>query len=673
MPGERRGGLFPANIHPMGTILIVDDSVEDRQVLELMIKNFTGHRTLTAATGREALALAPRADLILLDIKLPDYDGREVLKLLRTRPETAKTPALFLTAFPMAQRDAPAESKDGPVDYLIKPVRKENLVNQINLLLTIRDAHNRFQSRGIAESDQLTLLLAALGQTGDGITVTDWKGRWLFVNNSQAAMFGYHLDEFFALSSGDLYLPESADRLNNEIIPYLKEFSHWEGELQARKKEGAAFPILLSLAVIKDDSGKFLGIMGITKDISGIKKALEELKNAQEELVRTERMKALGEMVGGMAHEFNNLLAIILGNSQIMLQSEKTPSRQKRLRAIERAAFTGAEAVKRLQAFAFSHPDEAVDTFDLKELLEEALRFCRPRWRNLAQRKGVRIEVASDLLPSLTVRAKREELKTAFVNIITNSIEALNGGGSISVRSWTEDIVACVEVRDNGTGMTPDIKKRIFDPFFTTLRPLKTGLGLSMAYGIVQKYSGTIEVESEPGQGTSVTVRLPRFQPADEKPEAPAGTADGRKEPVRILIIDNDRNILDLLSDILSQAGFEVRVQPTSPAGLEEALNSDYQLVITDLGMPEIGGLELATRIKREKPRVKVALITGWWISLQPEEITRSGADAVWSKPFDLKAILREVERLVAAPRAGREKTPPGLEIKISRSDKGAE
>jgi PAS domain S-box-containing protein len=631
----------------MATILIVDDSADDRRMLELLLRSYTPAHVLSAGNAPDGIALAPQADVIMLDVMMPGMDGIEAFEILRKSPETKNTPIIFMTAYPQSILDRFSGQALGSIDYLVKPVQKDPLLNRISIHLGVHDARQRLQAQKLSERDQLSLLLAALQQSADGITVTDRGGKWIMINPAEAKMFGYGQQEFLEKDIKEIYETASANRIRAEIIPILEKQDHWEGELVGRKQSGEAFPILLSLATVKDNSGKFLGIMGFTKDITPLKKAYQDLSQAQEALVRSERMKALGEMVGGIAHEFNNLLAGILGNTQILLQTAKDPGLAKRLRTIERAALTGAEEVKRLQTFTLASAGSERKLFVLKEILQEALLMTRPRWRDLTHKKGITIEVETDLGECPPLEGDEENLRIAVINIIFNAIDALPQGGKIRARCWADKSFAYLQIADTGVGMKPEVLERAFEPYFTTQRPLKSGLGLSVAYGTVKKHQGNIELKSEAGRGTTATIKLPL---GAAKAGAAAGPLEGKPATpsVRIMIVEDDPTVASLLTDILSRGGWTVKTSDQPVAALKEAENGDFNLVIVDLGMPAMNGLEFSRRVKASAARTKVALITGWDVPPGQGELDRAGVDVLWRKPFNVDEIFTRVSDLLS-------------------------
>ncbi len=277
----------------MATILIADDHQDTVRMLETMISSYTGHRTITAANGRECVAAADRADLILMDIRMPELDGIGAFETIRSDPKTSEIPIIFMTAYPdQVARKIPGDSV-GTIDYLLKPVSREQLLRRIKVMLGIKSARDRFRRTALSPSDQFLLLLTALEQSADGVTVTGRDGSWLIINHAQTRMFGYTAEELLALKPGDLYQPESRRKISGPVTKQLEQNEGWEGELEGKKKSGEAFPLLVRLSVVKDDRGQFLGILGITRDISEPEEAYRELEKAREVLVRSEKMKSI--------------------------------------------------------------------------------------------------------------------------------------------------------------------------------------------------------------------------------------------------------------------------------------------------------------------------------------------------------------------------------------------
>ncbi len=630
----------------MSVILIVEDDLEAQKTLELMITSYTEHQTLVATNSKEAFLLVPQADLILLDAMFAGKDGIQIFQELRDKTKTRDIPVIFITDHPDAITEKLPPQTLGSIDYVVKPIKKDQLLNRLQVLLGVSESRSRFQKTQLSEADQLVLLLAALEQSADGVTVTDPQGRGMMINKAMGTMYGYTIDELFLLKLDAIYPPASAEKIKNKIIPSLEKKDHWEGELEGRKKSGEIFPILLSLSVVKDNAGKFLGIMGITKDITTLKKAFSDLEEAQAALVHSERLKAVGEMVAGIAHDFNNLLASILGNTQLLLQKVKDPTYLKRLRVIERNVLAAADAVRRLQTFTIAGISSTTSLVDVSNLLTEVLKTTRPRWRDVSQKHGLVIEVESDLKETPPIKGNEGELKRALINIVFNAIESLPQGGKIHIRNWAEGSSIYIEIADTGIGISPEIKERVFEPYFTTKRPTKSGLGLSVAYGTIKKYNGEIEIQSKPGQGTTVTIKLPLAEPEGEK--SPAKKVENPADTSRrILAINDNSDILTVLDEVLSSANYDVTVRKAVERGFKEASTGDFDLVITDLKLAEIDGLELARKVKKASPRTKLVLLTDIGEMPDQKKLTEAGVEAVWHKPFRLEELLEQVRKIL--------------------------
>ena len=493
----------------MATILIADDHEETVRMLEILISSYTKHQTITARNGRECVDAAPRADLILMDIRMPALDGIGAFESIRSNPKTAGIPIIFMTAYPdQVARKLPGDTV-GTIDYLLKPINQEQLVQRIKVMLGIKSARDRFQKTNLSSSDQFLLLLTALEQSADGVTVTGWDGSWLMINNAQARMFGYTVEEFLTLKASSFYRPASSRKISGAITKELEQNDRWEGELEGKKKNGEILPLLVSLSVVKDNRGEFLGIMGITKNISELKSAYQELRTTREALIRSERMKAVVEMTRGLSHDFNNLLASILGNTQLLMANPAADDDKRRLAAIERAAQTAARNLRRLQRLLPEVGTSEAVAIDLVQVVTEALAEAEILVSRQKSRPEAPVVINKRLRPVPSIQGSVEELKIACLNLILNAFQSLPQGGEIKIFTWKGKSSIFIRISDNGVGMSREIQERAFEPFVTTRHPTHSGLGLSDAYGIVLSHRGRIRLRSQEGRGTSVTICLP--------------------------------------------------------------------------------------------------------------------------------------------------------------------
>ncbi len=369
-----------------------------------------------------------------------------------------------------------------------------------------------------------------------------------------------------------------------------------------------------------------------------LEKAYKDLNEAQNQLVQSERLRALGEMAGGVAHDFNNILGAILGRVQLLLLNENLEDKLKHgLKLIEKSALDGAETVRRIQEFTRVHKFSYSSKVDLNQILEDALEMTQPRWKDAAQQKGADIKIFKQLQEIKQVAGVASELTEVLNNIILNSVDAMPEGGSVVVRTYQDPDWAYVEVQDSGLGMSEEVKRLAFEPFFTTKGKQGTGLGLSVAYGIISRHKGEITIDSKEGKGTTFKIKLPIHERAGQIKEVEVPKVMDLK--FRILVVDDDENIQEILQDILSLEGHQVTLASSGDQALKLFKTSNYEVVITDLGMPGMSGWELAKEVRQLNSQIKVILITGWRAQIETDKIKESGVDFILPKPFHLEQI----------------------------------
>jgi PAS domain S-box-containing protein len=394
---------------------------------------------------------------------------------------------------------------------------------------------------------------------------------------------------------------------------------------------------------------------------SELNRSYVHLRRAQDELIRSEKLRALGQMSAGVAHDLNNTLASILGQVELLQRKITDPDLRESLGILEVAATDGAEVVRRLQGFARQQPAGELTPCDLAHVVAEALEISRPRWRDEVQRLGYLIEVKTALENLPPVLGRSSELRVVLANLILNAVDAMPHGGTLAIAgrqtlAHPEQAAATdtgapaaaapvVELRitDTGVGMTEEIRQRVFEPFFTTKGSQGTGLGLSMVYGIVERHGGRIEVVSAPGQGTTFTLRL-QSAPA-EPPAGPLPRPRGGP-PRRLLVIDDDARVRQTVAGLLRSAGHHTVEADGGREGLTRFVPEEFDLVLTDLGMPEVNGWDVAAAVKARHPACPVILLTGWGDEHTGDGSGRGLADRVLNKPVRLKELLQTIAEL---------------------------
>jgi signal transduction histidine kinase/ActR/RegA family two-component response regulator len=376
---------------------------------------------------------------------------------------------------------------------------------------------------------------------------------------------------------------------------------------------------------------------------SDLKQTLQELRQAQDQVVQAEKLRAMGELASGVAHDFNNVLAVVLGNTQLLLhQLDRLGAEEIRegLKVIERSSKDGAETIRRIQEFTGVRRDREFISLSLNEMVTEVVNITQPRWRDQTQKKGIQIELTTHLGVIPLIMGNPSEMREVLTNIIFNAVDAMSRGGKLTITTQpqAEDWVE-VRIADTGIGMTEDVKKRVFDPFFTTKGVTNSGLGMSVSYGIIKRHGGEILIESESGKGTTFILHLPTGY-GEEETVVKEVAVSKESRRARILVIDDEESVRDILSRMLKTKGHKVAVAPNGEEGIERFRAEAFDLVFTDLGMPKLSGWDVGKTIKGINPKTPVAMITGWGVELDREKLNESGIDLIISKPFNFDQVI---------------------------------
>jgi signal transduction histidine kinase len=374
----------------------------------------------------------------------------------------------------------------------------------------------------------------------------------------------------------------------------------------------------------------------------------EGMLSAQEQHIQMEKARAVGAMAGGIANEFNNLLAIILGKTQLMLAREPDGSMREGLGAVDEAAWRAADIVRRLQGFAATSVDDSTTSVDLTAVVEDAVVLSRPVWNDEAEARSVGIEMVTDLDRVPPVEGQMGALREAVMNLILNAVDAMPRGGRLGLTTRCVDTGVELQVSDTGEGIPEDVRRRIFDPFFTTRAPRRTGLGLSVVHGVVDRHRGSVRVRSEEGGGTTVTLWLPAAHgyavdtrhPTIDAPRNPEAV---RSAPTSILVLEDEEEIRSMLVDALAEARYCVESATDGLTGLAHFQGGSFDVVLTDLSLPECSGLDVARAVKSMRPETPVVLITGWGRLVDPVRLRESGVDLMLVKPFRLERVISVV------------------------------
>jgi PAS domain S-box-containing protein len=486
-----------------------------------------------------------------------------------------------------------------------------------------------------------TQLEAILYATGDAIVGMNNLRRITLWNPAAEKIFGWLAREVKGREIEMLIPPDLRENQAQKFRKFLENQQPKKGKkitfvASALRRDGITIPVEISLssAIIGDK----LSAIAVFHEIT-------ERKRAEKILVQSEKMRSLGEMASGVAHDFNNCLTTVLGNVALLKEMIVDQEVTAKLNAIEKAAQQGTAKIASLQGFSRTSEEthHQAELLSIQPIIEEVRNLTRFRWKDLPQKEGHTIEFTAEVEDSPALHMNGAEFREMLTNLIFNAVDAMPTGGHIHLTLKQENDKVILMVRDNGTGISKEDAVHIFEPYFTTKGKGHAGLGLSIARRFVERQGGTIRVESVKGAGSTFTVEFPLLTTSDpEKLE----TAKRPLQPVQleILVIDDEPLVRSLIKQVLEKRGHLVTEAGNGQEGVRCFREKSFDLVITDHGMPVMNGLDAAFRIKKQNPLTPVLLITGWQTETDAIFQKPSGIDEFISKPFDLEKIIALVE-----------------------------
>jgi PAS domain S-box-containing protein len=376
-----------------------------------------------------------------------------------------------------------------------------------------------------------------------------------------------------------------------------------------------------------------------------------ELRETQNQIVQQERLRALAQMASGVAHDFNNVLAKILGFNELLLAwPENLNDKEKVKKYLQMTSAAAQEAVtivNRLREF-YRHrkESEVYQSLDLNEIIAQSIVLTQPKWKDQMMASGAMVVIDTDLHDVPAIRGSESDLREIFINLLFNAVDAMPKGGTITVATRAEGDFIVIEVCDTGRGMTEEVRQRCFEPFFTTKGERGTGLGLAIVYGMVQRHGGTIDIQSKEGKGTVVVIRLPVLVP--ESGEAlPVNTVPWR--PLRVLLVEDDPQVCDIQAEYLRGDGHFVETAADGSQGLKQFRAGHFDVVIADRAMPGMNGDQMTEAIKSISPGMPVLLVTGFADMPIDNIEAKHRPDLVLRKPITQMALRQAVARALAA------------------------
>jgi len=547
----------------------------------------------------------------------------------------------------ISARAYPVHDKDGNVERIV------------GLAVDISD-RKEAELKLIQSEDKFKTLMET---SGDGIIVVDEQGRIVMTNPMAYNIFGYEDGELEGLDIGNLVPQDVA--IHRE---YMAKF--WEkpsqrpmkdsGTIYGLKKDGTKVPLEISLSPLQTNDGMM--VSAVVHDMTTSFEALQERERMQRQLQQGQKMQAIGQLTGGVAHDFNNLLAAILGFSELAkkkLASSDDEKIKDYIEEIERAGTRARDLVRQMLAFSRNDKQE-MQMLDLVVIVKESVKMMQA---TLPSSITTTLNLKGQL-PS--VLGNSVQLHQVIMNLLVNARDALGGKGKVDIglEEASKVLSVCdscheefegefilLSVADDGSGIPPEIMGDIFDPFYTTKERGKgTGMGLSMVHGIVHNHRGHIEVESN-SKGTIFNIYLP----LDHSMEVESVEEVKMKSPAsdhgvgHILVVDDEKSIVRLYKEALSEKGFQVTVETDSEVALSLFKNyqEKFDLVITDQTMPNLTGIEMAKEMLKIKPDIPVVMCTGYSDYVDNELAKEVGIKEFFTKPVDAKLLSDAIYRLL--------------------------
>jgi len=633
-------------------ILLAEDNPDDAALIQRELRHsgvdVTIRRVHDAAAFRQALEDV-NPDVVLTDHSMPQFTARDALRIaLEARPQT---PVIVVTGS-LDEETAADYIKQGASDYVLK-------THLVRLPAALVGALERRRALAATEAAHKALLgseakfAKAFNANPSGMAITTIDGRVVDVNEAFVRMLGYTRDEALGRSTVDVGLWRNQDERARAIQGAQTLGRVQTIEIQGRTKDGVSRTLLYSAELIELDGVPH--VLVLTTDIT-------ERRQLEEQVRQAGKMEAVGQLAGGVAHDFNNILTAILGFADLLGQD--MPEGDVRLEDVDeirKAAQRAAALTRQLLAFSRKQVLEprALDVNDLVDNMDKMLRPV------LGENVKLRTVPAADLH---AVVADPNQVEQVILNLAINARDAMPKGGKLTIETANVELdetyaarhatvspghYVMLAVSDTGTGMDDATRARIFEPFFTTKEAGRgTGLGLSTVYGIVKQSGGSIWVYSELGKGTTFKIYLPAVDVPVEALDLASTPAHDLSGSETVLLVEDDEQLLHFAQRALTARGYTVLAADRGDAALAAARGHEgpIHLLLTDVTIPDMDGRSLATTLRAERPTMRVLYMSGY----ADQAIVHHGVlttDVTYlPKPFSTEAIARRVRDVLDAP-----------------------
>lgn len=677
----------------MKSILVVDDLAENRYILEKLL-TAQQLKVTSAENGKEALAkaYADPPDLLISDILMPIMDGYTLCKIWKADERLKHIPFVFYTATYTDPEDEAFALGLGADLFIVKPQEPQIFVEMLEAFIREEPVHhtagdqplgsemeffrqyneilfkklekkvleleqaNRHLNQEIEErrriEEKLLKLSQAIEESPVAIVLTDLDGNIEYFNPKFLQVSGYSAQEVMGRQVSAFQSPEMHPDVYNDLRNTILSDHIWRGELCNRRKDGELFWVYLTISPIKNAEGRITSFMVIMEDTSERRKLEAQLRQAQ-------KLEGIGQLAGGVAHDFNNILTAIIGYAYLTyLNMQKDDPLKNHIKQILDYSEKAATITKSLLAFSRKQAAH-LSHFDLNDLISNFQKFLR---RLLPENIEIQMKSADR---NLSVLVDQVQIEQVIMNLATNARDAMPHGGRVTITTRQVELddefirvngygkvgsYAEITMADTGTGMDQHTREKIFDPFFTTKEQGKgTGLGMAIVYGIIKQHNGFITVYSELGKGALFRILLPivrAVRPKDQKKTEKFILPRGSET---ILIAEDEPGIRDLITTILTDQGYDV----IGAADGEEAIcrfsekKEKVRLVILDGIMPKKSGKEACREIRALNPDVKVIFMSGYSENMIELDETEDAKKHFLQKPVLPSNILKKVREVL--------------------------
>ncbi|MBU2549118.1 MAG: response regulator [Proteobacteria bacterium] len=669
----------------MARILIADDLEQNRYMLEALLGGH-GHEVVSAMNGKEALqaARSVAVDLVISDILMPVMDGFTLCREWKRDEDLARIPFIFFTATYTDQKDIDFGLSLGAELFLTKPMEPDRLMEAVAGVLESKGSEEaaseeppgeavylqeynqalirKLERKMLQLEDEVKVrreaerrllrFKTAIENTDDAIILTGADGLVEYVNPAFERTTGYSKDEVLGLEPGFLRGDLQGEESVEGIWEAIRNGRVWRGHLTDKTRAGKTIEMEATVSPIPGEAGEPGGYVSVMRDVTR-QVALEN------QLVQSQKMEAIGTLAGGIAHDFNNILGAIIGYTQLALfDCQEEDKAAHNLNSVLLACDRAKHLVEQILTFSRKTKRERVKV-DLVPLIKESQKFLRASIPSTIDIR-IHLEVAAGY-----IQADPVQIQQVILNLCTNSLFAMRDtGGLLEMRLRRTELDEVTtrqhpdlasgtyfvfSITDSGCGMDKETISRIFEPFFTTKdRGEGTGLGLSVAHGIVKGHSGAIVVYSEVGQGTTFNVYFPEaFGPVQAAEKAVPGRLPIGTE--RILFVDDEQNLVNIGRQMLQKLGYRVTTALSGVEAFEKfkLTSRDFDLVITDQTMRGMTGTELARKIREVRPDIPIVICTGYSTSESEDKFKAAGVSRLMAKPLDFRELAHTVRDIL--------------------------